>query len=220
MANTGVSGDWLPQPSRADMIGHLAALFPQKLAPADTWIEIAWSDPAGTDVNQGAKFSMTEMGKAAEFAEKKNRDGFNVYVGAALRQGEPGIGGRAKTGNFSAAFWAWLEFDKPGDDQRIKAILNDKGLVPGIVVKTGTIPCPRIHLYFSLTDSVTGVDELKAANEALKALLGTDAVIDPIRLMRPERSIIRRPRRPRAATSSSRPRWSGIPRRPATRSAS
>ena len=178
---TGSSG---LEPSRADMIGHLAALFPAKRAPADTWIEIAWAAPADAKVNQAAKFSMTEMGKASEFAAQKNRDGFNVYVNAALRKGEPGPGGRASTGNFHTAFWTWIEFDQAEDAERIKAILEAKDLRPGIVVNTGTMPHRRAHLYFRLTGGVTSVDELKAVNSTLAALLGTDAVIDPIRLLR------------------------------------
>ena len=39
-------------------------------------------------VDAAKQFSVFDLQKAAEFAEKKNKAGFNIYVGAALRQGE------------------------------------------------------------------------------------------------------------------------------------
>ena len=62
--------------------------------------------------------------------------------------------------------------------------LDEKGLSPRIVIKTGDTPCRRAQLYFALDKGVRSVEELKAANMALQALFRADAVSDPIRVLR------------------------------------
>ena len=81
-------------------------------------------------------FSAFDLEAAAEFAEKKNKAGFNIYVGAALRHGET-RSGRASGFKLPDGLSAWAEFDKPGDDARINAILKDKNLRTAMIVVTG-----------------------------------------------------------------------------------
>ena len=57
-------------------------------------------------------YSAFELKQAAEFAEAKNRLGFNIYVGPALRQGKRC--GRASGANILTASHSWAEFDKRG----------------------------------------------------------------------------------------------------------
>jgi hypothetical protein len=175
-------------PNRADIDRHLFELFsPTFVHPhSDGWIEIAYGFAAtGGAVNAAEKFSVFDLEKAADFAEQKNKAGFNVYVGVAVRQGETDreANGRASRANFLAASRSWAEFDKPGDDARIDAILREKKLRPSEIVTTGSTPCIRAHLYFKLEGNVTA-DQLEAVNAALKTLFSSDAVQNPDRVMR------------------------------------
>jgi putative DNA primase/helicase len=172
-------------PNRVDIAAHLDALFPPAFVHPhqESWIEIAWSDPADGQLNRARKFSAFDLNPVIDFAERKNAAGCNVYVGAALRRGEMPAKGRANDDNFQAAAFAWAEFDGAGDDERIAAILKEKRLTPALVVTTGLVPNLRAHLYFAIDD---GADRAKvvAALKSLKALLGSDNVDNASRVMR------------------------------------
>src|SRR3954451_2036324 len=90
-------------PNRADISAHLYALFdPAFVQPfPDAWIEVAYGHPArGNKINEAQNFTAFELENAAEFALAKNKAGFNVYVGPALRQGDRPSNGRASADNF------------------------------------------------------------------------------------------------------------------------
>jgi hypothetical protein len=135
--------------------------------------------------DEARRFSAFDIKAAAGFAEAKNKAGFNIYVGIALRHGEtPGkSNGRASGLNVLSASYAWAEFDNYGDVERINAILMEKSLLTAMTVVTGRTPHLRAHLYFKLADQPTP-QELKNANTALKTLLGSDDVQNPDRVMR------------------------------------
>ena len=172
-------------PNKADIAAHLYALFsPAFVQPyPDAWIEIAWSDPADGDLNRARKFSAHDLKPIADFAERKSQAGCNVYVGAALRQGEMPPKGRASDNNFQAAAFAWAEFDGDGDGERIDVILKEKQLMPALVVTTGMVPNLRAHLYFAIDDGADR-DKLVAALKALKTSLKSDSVDNASRVMR------------------------------------
>ena len=78
-------------PNRADINKHLYALFHPDFVRAypDAWIEIAYANPAaGGGLRAAEQFSAFDLEAAGDFAERKNKKGFNIYVGVALRQGE------------------------------------------------------------------------------------------------------------------------------------
>jgi hypothetical protein len=170
-------------PNKTDIARHLFELFPPAFVRAypDAWIEIAYANPAIGGPDAAENFSVFDLQAAAEFAEKKNKDGFNIYVGAALRHGERC--GRASGLNVLTASHSWAEFDKQGDDARIQAILKEKNLLAAMTVVTGRTPHLRAHLYFRLAGNFTP-DELRTVNAAMKTLLGSDAVQNPDRVMR------------------------------------
>jgi hypothetical protein len=176
------------QPNRVDIDRHLFALFsPTFVNPyPDAWIEIAYASPAiGGRPHKSRHFSAFDLAAAAAFAEAKNKAGFNIYVGVALRRGKTPSksNGRASGTNVVSASYAWAEFDNPGDGERIDAILKEKNLPTAMTIVTGRKPHLRAHLYFKITDGASPA-ELKNANEALKALFGSDDVKNPDRLMR------------------------------------
>ena len=74
------------------------------------------------------QFSAFDLEAAGDFAERKNKRGFNIYVGVALRQGETPrtSNGRASGENVLTACRAWTDFDGEGDAERVEAILKDE----------------------------------------------------------------------------------------------
>ena len=183
-----MSDDAALQPDLAVIERHLFELFsPAFVHPhPDTWIEIAYGHAAtGGHPNAAEHFSVFNLQQAVAFAVSKNKGGFNIYVGVALRRGETAVQsrGRANGSHVVTAAFGWREFDQEGDLDRVNAILKEKKLQPAMVVETGRAPHPRFHPYFRLQGNVTP-DQLRDANNALDTLLGGDAVANPDRLMR------------------------------------
>ena len=186
--NDTATGDKVLSPNQADIERHLHELFPPAFVHPhpDAWIEIAYGNPAtGGRPNEAKHFSAFDLAGASEFAEKKNRAGFNNYVGLALRQGETGptSKGRASDVHVLTGLYAWADFDGAGDYDRINDTLKDKNLRTSMLVMTGRTPHKRGHPYFKLACGATPA-ELRSANTALKTLLGTDDVENPSRVMR------------------------------------
>lgn len=171
-------------PNRADIAAHLHALFPPAFVHPyqDAWIEIAFCRPDAKP-DTAKNFSVFDVEAAVDFAERKNRAGYNVYIAPALRQGVRPDGGRSNDTHVTTSAFAWVEYDGAGDDEQIQDILEASRITPSLVVTTGTVPHARRHLYFRFDGTVTP-DELKATNTALKELLGSDAVQNPGRIMR------------------------------------
>ena len=123
----------------------------------------------GGKPDKAKQFSAFELDKAAEFAESKNKAGFNIYVGAALRHGKTPASQMAEA---AGRMSSWLPMHGPtstrtGTAARIDAILKEKNLSPSMTVVTGQTPHLRAHLYFKLAGRVTP-EELERANAALK----------------------------------------------------
>ncbi len=172
-------------PNIADIKAHLFTLFAPEFVKdyPNAWIEVAFTKPNGK-LNRAKLFSAFDLKAAADFAFAKNRARFNIYVGAALRQGERPPSGRATKKNFLAAAFAWVEYDKAGDRERVADICKAEQLEPAMRNGTGTTPNPRDHLYFRNATPIKEHAELEAANEALQQLLGTDSVSNCDRVLR------------------------------------
>lgn len=165
---------------------HIHALCDPAFAHAypNAVFEAAYGHPVidGGDVNQARTCSALndkDLGIAAECAARWNANGYNAYVGVALRQyGDRAIppDRRAKVEDYLASRFGWVDFDKAGDAERIETILKEKGLVPALIVTTGTIPHRRGQIYF-LVRGIRDAAHLKKINSALQRLLGTDAAV-------------------------------------------
>jgi hypothetical protein len=173
-----------PAPNKADISTHLYTLFAPAFVQAhpDAWIEIAYGRP-DRKPDAAKIFSAFEPEKAIDFAEAKNRAGFNIYVGAAIRHGDKPASGRANGDHVLDASHAWADYDGVGDDERIATALKANQLIPAMVVTTGTVPHVRRHIYFRL-DGTVEPEKLEAANESLVKLFGSDKVQNPDRIMR------------------------------------
>ena len=77
------------RPNRSNINAHLFALFSPDFVKdhPGAQIEIAFASPKTDDDGPDAaeNFSVFDLQKAVDFAERKSKAGFNVYVGAALR---------------------------------------------------------------------------------------------------------------------------------------
>jgi hypothetical protein len=175
------------KPNIADTSAHLYAMFNPAFVQAypDAWIEIAYGHPDIADgaVREAQNYGVFDLKEAAEFAEAKNKVGFNIYVAPALRHGKQPRSGRANGDHVLTSAFAYAEFDGHGDAERIDAILKANSLAPAIIVTTGLVPHRRAHLYFQIDGQVTPA-QLEAANASLMMLLGTDAVQNADRLLR------------------------------------
>jgi AAA domain len=172
------------QPNPFDISNHLYALFAPGYAnqfPA-ALIEIAYGKPDG-GLNRCEHFPVFDLEAATNFAVARNNEGNNVYVVPALLSGTTPPG-RAKDVNTIASRYSWAEYDGAGDAERIDALLTQHKFEPEEIITTGTVPHLRKHLYFRIKDGITDMDKLRAANIALRDLLGSDDVQNPARLMR------------------------------------
>jgi Primase C terminal 2 (PriCT-2) len=148
-------------------------------------LEIALGHPVtdNGDVNRALTCSALDdrdLPRMAETAAIRNASlGENIYIGVALRYyGDRKIppDRRATVENYLASRFAWVDFDKAGDDERIAVLLKEHGLTPFLVVTTGTVPHRRGQLYF-LVSGIRDADHLKQVNSALQKLLGTDPAV-------------------------------------------
>jgi hypothetical protein len=179
----------IPAPNISDITEQLYALF----APAfvnshpNACVEIAYGHPHTGNVNEAKVFSAFELAEAADAAAKLNALGYNVYVGPALRTyGEREVppDRRAKEENYLASAFAWVDFDGPGDAERVEVLLQQHGLRPTLVVTTGTVPHRRGQMLFRVSDIKDAVQQ-KQINETLGKLLGTDPnVVGAVHVMR------------------------------------
>ena len=172
------------KPNLHDINVHLYQLFPQAIAHRnpDAWIEISYARPDGKP-DRAQNFSIFKLKEAAEFAVAKNAAGHNIYVGVAARQGKQPRSGRATKDNYLTSHFFWIDFDQPGDFERVADICRRKSLKPAMLVTTGTIPAKRMHLYFARGGDSDGA-ATEAANRALSELFGSDPVGDRTRILR------------------------------------
>jgi hypothetical protein len=163
----------------------LYALFPPAFAHVNpgAGIEIAFGNPkTGNAVNQAEIFSVFELEKAATFAARKNADGNNTYIAPALRI-ESHKQGRATGKDVLSACFAWCEYDKADDAERVTKLCKENLLWPAMIVTTGTIPDRREQLYFAVEGTPTPQD-LTDMGASLKELFSTDSVHNCDRVMR------------------------------------
>jgi hypothetical protein len=147
-------------------------------------VEIAYGKPENGP-HQGEWFSAFELEAAAEFAAIRNEEGNNVYVGAALRCGNPPPSGRAGDKDFLAASHAWIDLDAAGALERADEVAKRTNLQAAMVVTTGTVPHKRAHVYFRIDGGIADGEQLKRINMSLRDLFDSDRnVLNQSRVLR------------------------------------
>lgn len=170
------------QPDEEMMLVHLTHLFGECFL--DGLIEVAWTDPENNHSLSKAKlFDITDFGEIPDFAAGINRQGSNVYVGAALRKPGTPQNKRASDTDFLALTACYADLDEPGTPFRAKDIYGSTG--PTLAVITGVHPHARAQLWWRVEEPVTDPEEARHINKSLAvALNGDETVVNPSRVMR------------------------------------
>ncbi len=171
-------------PSSRLMLAHVGHLFGDDLgALQHGLVELAWNSPGERAVKHGQLYPINRLALLVEHAETKNRQGSNVYIGAALRQPGTNPYARAKDADFLALTAAYVDLDKPGTVKAAKSTYLD--FKPTAVVLTGNIPHPRAQLWWKLKSPISDPEQSQALLKAMaRGLDGDPTVSNPSRVMR------------------------------------
>ena len=170
------------QIDRAAMLAHLQWItrrWPELGEPA--YIELR---ALGEDLTPlSSRFSVDPMGLdlAVDYAAGLNAiRGRNIYpVMNPLRDTK---GRSAQDGDVIASIFHWADADKQEAIDRLKAWGGPKWRA---VVKTGSIPHDRVHVYWELAEWQRDLAAWRATQQAIAArFLSDGAVINPSRIMR------------------------------------
>jgi hypothetical protein len=168
-------------PAIRQFLDWLASRVPDSLR--DGLIEIAYNGKADGGPNKARLFGLDELGDAAEFAERMNGRGKNVWIGAALRRPDAPRDKRAGNKDFYAALAVPVDIDR--DASTVAAKLNGVGASAGLIVTTGTIPGLRLQKWHALTEPCADGEAYSRAVKAVVAHAGGDpGTADAARLMR------------------------------------
>ena len=170
-------------PNRTESKAFLKLIFdPIASAFPHSQIEIAFSGPLTGDSrmppNKARLFPVSDVARAAKFAEKKNQQGSNVYYGVNPRRPAADASKRANNNDIIAANFQFADAD---DAEAANAILDAK---PDLLVQTGFTPELRLHGYWQWYDPIQDLGEWQANQKQIQQSLGTDKVSDPARIMR------------------------------------
>lgn len=159
--------DWLTEPARGDF--------------DDALLEIC-HDGNGRGITGAKLFGLDELDAAVDFAARKNLEGRNVYVGAALRLPDTDRNKRCSASDFYVATAVPIDIDQDYDATRARmAEVCDDGLV----VVTGMVPARRSHHWTRLVEPCDDETEFGHAFAALVMNAGADMKVkDPARVMR------------------------------------
>jgi hypothetical protein len=131
------------------------------------------------------RFSHDDIGipLAVQRIADDNAKGFNAYVTVNPVKADVPVaqGKRASTEHIAAAFFQWADSDSPEAAENIRAFVGPKCTFS---VMTGTVPNLRPHVYWELTQPETDLQAWSRRQAAIAAVLKTDKVIDPPRIMR------------------------------------
>src|SRR5262249_45363864 len=114
-----------------------------------------------------------------------NRHGRNVY--AVVNPLRPdlklGRGDAAADSDVIGAVMAFADLDEPA--AAVAALQQIDTLRPSLVVRTGEVPNPRLHLYWEMADASRNLDAWRQMQSGIIQRLGSDPVIkNPSRVLK------------------------------------
>lgn len=161
--------DWLVEPVRVGAFD-------------DALIEIAHDTPFARGPVAARLFKIDAIEDAVSYAVTQNERGFNVYVGASLKQPETDPVRRTTGGDYYVATAIPIDIDHDYDAvrSRMAAVVEDQ-----LTVITGTIPERRSQHWVRLVEPCDDSVEFQEAFAALVLHVGADAKVkDSARVMR------------------------------------
>jgi hypothetical protein len=121
-------------------------------------------------------------GKAADYASEVNHEGFNVYI--TVNPLKPDTAATARDTDVEIAGYHFIDVDGVDDTDHL---LDSRkhGFTPAFRVMTGSVPLPRLHTYWKMTEPVRSMDAWRKTQQDLAAAFGSDpAVVNPARILR------------------------------------
>lgn len=173
----------MPEPVAADASAIAAHL---------DWLTRRWSElnepceielrALGEDLSpQSARFPMHRLHEAVEWAAGMNRlRGRNIY--AVVNPLRPWAGRDGTDADVIASFVHWADADAETAITNLRSWAGPKWRA---LVRTGTVPHDRVHVYWELADPIRDMAAWRETQSAIAARLASDpAVINPSRIMR------------------------------------
>lgn len=168
-------------PNLEDITRHLNLMFGHAREYDDGLVEIA-VDTIGKGW-QGQLFGTDQLNQAAAYAVKRNAEGCNVYVGAALRDPDTAPFGRASDDDHYATTVAGGDLDT--EEASAAAPERTRKLPPSYIVCTGNHPYTRLQTFWMLREAITDKDQHRALFGGIAdSLDGDRTVTNPGRVMR------------------------------------
>lgn len=159
---------------RAQIITHLEFLFGRALTGR---IEITaiHVDKDGGPRPKTRFFEVGEFEDAADYAEEvNNQQGWNTYVGAALRKDDVFPGKAADDTDFLKTYALWADADDGAQLAAARGVYRSLGVTPPFIVVTGRTPSKRAQLWWPLDNPIEDIAALRAALRGIVGVLNTD----------------------------------------------
>ncbi len=169
------------EPNAHHIYRHLQLLFNRAAKEYGGQIELNAGDSDG-DWTSG-RFACDEAGfeAATGWALRRNRLQENIYVGKNPRK--PGWRGKFGTDkDVEIAFNIVADLDKPESAEIIRK--KDLPLLYHFVVRTGTKPNVRGHIYYELDEPIRNMNSYRDLQEAVRWRVKGDPIGDPRRIVR------------------------------------
>jgi hypothetical protein len=168
-----------PDPLEAQL--HLKLLFGdvEKEYP-DGIVEIRAIKPD----NRGAFcrfYPCSEAGieEAIKEAQRPNLEGWNIYVG--LNPRKPGTSGSGTNKDVEIAFAVYADLDCAASQKIFSA---GAPLQPSFIIRTGSVPHPRRHLYWLLETPIRNLEVWKELMRGVENFFQGDSISDLPRVAR------------------------------------
>jgi len=161
-------------PDKALIRKHIEFITQNMADFCDGRIEIAYGDSDNIP-RMAENFAAEDIEKAVDFADKKNRDGRNVYVVGSYLDPDCFPNGRSSDTDFYASGVIWCDIDRQTTPDELKTTYA--ALPPSLVVVTGRHPHIRTHLWWKLSEPITDADTLREALEGVQECFGGDRAV-------------------------------------------
>ena len=168
---------YLHQPDISAMLAQLEHVFGGDLdGHHNGLIELAWTDANGR-LSQATYFDSDDFDGLIERAVEVNREGANVYIGAALRDSECPPMGRSEDSDALALTCLYADLDDVGAPEKAKRIYDELKVPPTGVCVTGRTPDRRAQLWWRLDEPIKAAIGWSGDLRAIAVRLGGDTTV-------------------------------------------
>jgi RecA-family ATPase len=164
-------------PDKSLMLRHFDLLFGRALT-GRVEITAIHTDKAAHHGPRTKFFDCADLDEAADFAVRVNADpGWNVYVGAALRNEDVFPGKAADDGDFLKTYVLWADADDGASLELARDAYRRLDVTPPFIVVTGRTPSKRAQLWWPLDTPIDDINLLRASLRGIASTLHTDSKV-------------------------------------------